>query len=44
MDFLCIVDQDFGSKNALSNLMDQIDTSSQVNRLSMHFTREVNTS
>jgi len=38
MDFLCTTYQDFGPKNALSNLMDQIDTPSQVNGLSMHFT------
>ena len=38
MDFLCTTYQDFGPKNALSNLMDQIDITSQVNGLSMHFT------
>ena len=38
MDSLCTTDQGFGPKNALSNLMDQIDTPSQVNGLSMHFT------
>ena len=38
MDSLCTTYQDFGPKNALSNLMDQIDTPSQVNELSMHFT------
>ena len=35
---LCTTDQGFGIKNALSNLMNQIDTPSQVNELSMHFT------
>jgi len=38
MDSLYITSQDFGPKNILSNLMDQIDTASQVNVLFMHFT------
>jgi hypothetical protein len=38
MDSLCTTNQDFGPKNVLSNLMDQIDTASQVNGLSIHFT------
>jgi len=38
IDSLCTTDQDFGLKNTLSNLMNQIDTTSQVNGLSMHFT------
>ena len=38
MDSLCTTDQDFRPKNALLNLMDQIDTPLQVNGLSMHFT------
>jgi len=41
MDSLHIPDQDFGPINALSNLMDQIDTPSQINGLSMHFTPHI---
>ena len=39
MDSLCITDQDFGTKTALSNLMDQIDVALQVSGLSIHFIR-----
>ena len=41
MDSLCTTDQDFEPKNALLNLMDQIDTPLQVNGLSMHFTHKL---
>jgi hypothetical protein len=39
MDPLFITNQDFGPKNTLSNLMDQIDTATQINGLCMRFTQ-----
>ena len=41
MSSLRTTDEDFGPINALSNLMDQIDTPSQVNGLSMHSTHNL---